>query len=208
MQDIQQAIKELVQSQKEVSEQQKKTERQIKETAEQQKKTERQLEETSREVKSTSREVKATTQSVKRLDKLFTTQWGKLMEALVDGDLVKLLQGKGIDIERTMQNIKRGRGVDRREIDILAVNGTEVVAVEVKTTLKTRDVDRFIDRTLKNFVTICPEYSDKTIYGAVAFLKADQSADTYAEKQGLFVIRATGSSAGIVNEENFKPKGF
>ena len=30
----------------------------------------------------------------------------------------------------------------------------------------------------------------------------------YAEKQGLFVIRATGSSASIVNAEGFRPRTF
>ncbi len=46
------------------------------------------------------------------------------------------------------------------------------------------------------------------MYGAVAYLKADESADRYAEGQGLFVIRATGSSASITNAENFKPRTF
>jgi len=29
-----------------------------------------------------------------------------------------------------------------------------------------------------------------------------------AEKQGFFVIRATGSSSSIINEEDFRPKPF
>ena len=43
-----------------------------------------------------------------------------------------------------------------------------------------------------------PEYGDKRAYGAVAYLKADEGSAVYAEK-GLFVIRATGSSASITN---------
>ena len=34
-------------------------------------------------------------------------------------------------------------------------------------------------------------------YGAVAYMQADESADAYAERQGLFVIRATGRSRGV-----------
>lgn len=30
----------------------------------------------------------------------------------------------------------------------------------------------------------------------------------YAERKGLFVIRATGDSASIVNKEDYKPKAF
>jgi hypothetical protein len=53
-----------------------------------------------------------------------------------------------------------------------------------------------------------PEYDDKIIYGAVAFITAEGSSDRMAEKQGFFVIKATGSSSSIVNEPGFKPKPF
>ena len=49
-------------------------------------------------------------------------------------------------------------------------------------------------------------YAEHTVYGAVAYLKADESSDTYAERQGLYVIRATGSSASITNREGFRPR--
>ena len=39
-------------------------------------------------------------------------------------------------------------------------------------------------------------------------LKADESSDKYAERQGLFVIRATDSSASITNREDFRPRTF
>jgi len=42
----------------------------------------------------------------------------------------------------------------------------------------------------------------------MAFITADGSSDRMAEKQGFFVIRATGSSSSIVNEPGFQPKAF
>jgi len=42
----------------------------------------------------------------------------------------------------------------------------------------------------------------------VAYLKADEASDSYAERQGLYVIRATGSSATITNREGFTPREF
>ena len=48
-----------------------------------------------------------------------------------------------------------------------------------------------------------PEYAGRRIYGAVAYLKAHQQSDVRAERLGLFVIRATGSSASITNREEF-----
>ena len=46
------------------------------------------------------------------------------------------------------------------------------------------------------------------IYGAVAYLKAEQESEVYAQRQGLFVIRATGSSASIINDTAFAPREF
>ena len=48
----------------------------------------------------------------------------------------------------------------------------------------------------------------KKIFGAVAYLKTDASVQAYAEQQGLFVIRAAGSSASIVNDKEFLPRVF
>ena len=55
---------------------------------------------------------------------------------------------------------------------------------------------------------IWKEYASRRIYGAVAYLKAYQESDLRAERLGLFVIRATGSSASITNREGFTPRAF
>ena len=107
----------------------------------------------------------------KRLDKaigLFETQWGKLMESLVEGDLVKILQAQGIEVTSTHTNVKHRSEKDQYEYDILAINGKEVVGVEVKTTLKVKHVKAFLEE-LKKFKSRLPNYKDSTIYGAVAF---------------------------------------
>lgn len=43
---------------------------------------------------------------------------------------------------------------------------------------------------------------------ARAYLKSDGAVTTYAERRGLFVIRATASSASILNTADFEPKVF
>ena len=53
-----------------------------------------------------------------------------------------------------------------------------------------------------------PEYAERRIYGAVAYLKAYQESEVRAERLGLFVIRATGSSASITNRAGFTPRAF
>ncbi len=163
-----------------------------------------QVKETDRRLEKQKRE---TDRRIKYLDELFTGQWGKLMESLVKGDLVNLLKDRGIDVEGTHPRVEKNFNNNYYEIDIIATNGSEVVVVEVKTSLKVREVNEFIDK-VKIFKKIFPEYTDRTIYGAVAYLQADAYANIYAEKKGLFVIRATGSSASITNKKTFKPKVF
>ncbi len=158
-------------------------------------------------MKETDRRMKETDKQIKKTEALFNTQWGQLMESLVEGDLIEILNQWGIAIAHTSTRVKqRGQG-DDYEYDIIAVNGREVVVVEVKTTLKVSDVKDFLE-SLGKLTVRMPYHKDKRIYGAVAWLRADEEAEVYAAKQGLFVIRATGSSARIVNREDFKPQVF
>ena len=167
----------------------------------------RRMQENDRRTQETDRQMQETDLRLRKRDELFNGQWGKLMESLVEGDLVKLLQQRGIAVGHTMTNAKKDYGERRWEFDILAVNGEEVVVVEVKTTLKVDDVDYFVER-LQDFPELMPEFADRLIYGALAYLKTDGSVTVHAGRQGLYVIRATGSSASITNAEGFAPRAF
>ena len=175
----------------------------LRQVSESQKETDRRMRETDQLLK---RHAQEADRRFRGLDELFNGQWGKLMEALVEGDLIELLQARGIEVEHTLTNV-RHRGERSWEFDIIAVNGAEVVVVEVKTTLKVRQVDRFVG-LMQEFTDLMPRYRGSTVYGAVAYLKADEASDSYAERQGLYVIRATGSSASITNPRDFRPRAF
>ena len=92
-----------------------------------------------REMRELRDQMQETDRRLRRAEGLFTSQWGRLMESLVEGDLVKLLKERNVEVE------------------------------------------------------------------TVAYLKAHEGTTRYAMRKGLFVIRATGSSAGIVNEPDFEP---
>ncbi len=160
---------------------------------------------TDEQMKETDRRVRETDRRLRKAEDLFTTQWGKLMESLVSGDLVRLLNGRGIDVQRVAQRTLERRGGESYEVDILAVNGEEIVVVEVKTTLRPEDVRRFGSK-LGRFKEWWPEYRHRKVYGAMAWLQASDDVARHAERQGFFVIRATGDSASIVNAEDFKPR--
>lgn len=167
----------------------------------------RSIQESRRRMQATDRQLRETDVRLRRLDELFNGQWGKVMESLVEGDLVNLLNRRGVAVDHTITNARKNYGERRWEFDILAVNGEEVAVVEVKTTLKVADVDYFVER-LQDFAELMPEFGDRRIYGAVAYLKADASVTVHAGRQGLYVIRATGSSASITNAEDFAPRTF
>jgi hypothetical protein len=149
-----------------------------------------------------------TEQSVRDLSGLFSTQWGKLVEALVELSCLDAFVDRGIKIRRSFQ---RAEGMDSEgrmmEIDVLLANGTEVVAIEVKTTLKTADVEEHEER-LERFKDAYPEYREKRVYGGVAALSFDSGSDRYAYKRGLFVLRPDKGLVRIVNDQSFRPKEF
>ena len=139
------------------------------------------------------------------LNDLFTGQWGKLVESLVEGKLVPLLKERNIDIETTYTRVVNES--KEMEIDIIAANGNDVVAVEVKTTLKLDDINYFLEK-MARFKDSFKHFKDNRLFGAVAFLKADVGLIKKAEKLGLFVIKATGDSAKLVNKPDFTPKAW
>jgi len=155
----------------------------------------------------TDKQFKETDRKIRVLDRLFTSQWGKLVESLVEGDLIKLLKEREIQVESIVPRRKGNKNGQNYEFDLIAINGNEMVIVEVKTTLRPDDIDEF-NKKLWNAKTYMPEYHDKIVYGAVAFITADGSSDRMAQNKGFFVIKATGSSSSIVNEPGFKPKPF
>ena len=165
------------------------------------------LKETQKNIRELSISQKKTDEGLKKAKGLFETQWGKLMESLVEGDLVKILNERGIAVKNTYMNVKSKFGEDQYEYDIVAGNGAETVVVEVKTTLRIKHVKRFLE-DIKKFRGRLSVSKNKTIYGAVAYLRVEEEAEKFAEKHGLFVVRATGDSASIINKKDFKPKVF
>ncbi|MCX6272477.1 MAG: hypothetical protein NTU44_14925 [Bacteroidetes bacterium] len=155
----------------------------------------------------TAEQFKETDKKFSKLEGFFSSQWGKFVESLVEGDLINLLKDRNIILERTLTNAKFHYEGKEWEYDIVAVNSDEVVVIEVKTNLRVEDVKWFMEK-LSLFRKVFKEYKDYKAYGAVAYLKVFEEADKYAYRQGLFVIKATGKSAVITNDKAFSPISF
>jgi hypothetical protein len=154
-----------------------------------------------------TRQAEEADRRLRQADGRFDSRWGSFVESLVEGDLVPLLRTRGIEVDTTSRRYKKSRNGEHMEIDILAMNGREAVVVEVKTTLRPEAVNRFVEK-LRVFRDWFPDHRGRTIYGAMAYLESSEGVDRYAERQGLFLIRATGSSASIVNAPDFRPRDY
>ena len=171
------------------------------------------FEETDRRFRETDRRLDKrfaeTDKKLKELASLFTGQWGKLIEALVRPAALKLFQERDVKVTETYQRLESYRNGSQMEIDILLANDREAVVIEVKTTLKVEDVKEFLD-DLTRFTFFFPRYKGLNIYGAVAAIQIEESADKFAYRHGLFVL-AGSSDVGIVrilNNLEFRPKNF
>jgi hypothetical protein len=156
----------------------------------------------------TDRRFQETDRRFQDLRGLFTSQWGKLVEALIAPGALKQFQDRGVAVTGTRQRAKQRKNGELMEIDVLATNEDSVVAVEVKTTLKVDDVKDFLDK-LPRFKEFFEEYEDMRLYGAVAGISIDEQADRFAYKNDLYVLTLSGEGTVVIlNDEKFVPKEF
>lgn len=152
-------------------------------------------EERKRERRETERIMRKSDDRINKMVNMFTTQWGKLVEALCAPAALKLFRNSGIGIDRIYKESTKAKspedGQDKMEIDVLYENKHIMVATEVKTTCCTADIDYFINK-MHRFKECFPSFANKTVYGAIAAIKYNQSSDEYAKKKGLFVLTFSG----------------
>jgi len=142
----------------------------------------------------------------KAVDSL-TTRWGRFVEELVEPAVIKLFQAKGIDVKEVYPRARSKRYATPMEIDILAVDETELVLVECKSRLSKDDVDEFLEKLLQ-FKLAFSHYKNYQVYGAVAGIEINEGIDRYAYRKGLFVIKPSGDTVAIINDEGFKPSSW
>lgn len=178
------------------------------ELAEAQKETDQLLQRQSQE---TDRQFQETRQILKQQNQRLNEQLGKLGNRL--GDFVewqvrpavmRLFQERGIDVHEFYPEASARRGGEAIEIDLLVVNTTEAVLVEVKSKLTQTDVDEHLER-LSKFKRLMPRYSDVRAMGAVAGMVVPDEVARYAYRQGLFVLAQSGDSVVILNDTRFTP---
>ena len=168
-----------------------------------QQETDRKFQETDRKFQDTDRKFQETARLVSDL----SGQWGLFMENQVAPACERVFSERGIPVQMVSQRVKKRRGGDTLEIDVLVVNAGHVVVVEVKASLSVEAVREFLD-DLRQFRDFFPEYADWQVHGAVAGMRIEDGADRYAYRQGLFVLAQTGDTVKILNDAQFQPKAW
>lgn len=170
-----------------------------------QKETERRFQETDRQLEETRRLIKQQNQHLnEQLGKL-GNRLGEFVEWQVRPAVVRLFQERGIDVHEFHEGVSVQRGDEGIEIDLLVVNTTEAVVVEVKSKLTQADVAEHLER-LSKFKRLMPRYGDVRAMGAVAGMVVPDDVARYAYRQGLFVLAQSGDGVEILNDGNFTPR--
>jgi hypothetical protein len=179
----------------------------IREIAEQSKENDRRLAEshaeTDRRMRETDRKLAEVSHQLGGLG----NRLGEFVEGVVRPGLVRLFRERGIDVRRTLRDVSGDKNGIALQIDLLVVNDTDAVAVEVKSKLTDRDVDDHLERIGK-FKKLFPEFASKRLLGAIAAMVVPDDAVRYAERCGLFIIGQRGDDASFLNSAEFEPRAW
>ena len=194
IEDIRAILKELAQSQQELSQSQQELSQAQKELSQAQKETDKQIKETDKQINRVSQQIGE-----------LGNRLGEFVEWQVRPAVVRLFQERGIDVHEFHPGISVKRDNEGLEIDLLVVNDTDAILVEVKSKLTQRDVDEHLQRLAK-FKRLMPRFRDVKALGAVAAMIVPNEVASYACRQGLFVLVQSGENVIILNDAEFTPR--
>ena len=130
---------------------------------------------------------------------------GEIAEDLFRRNLMKTLAYRGILLDRLEHNWR----LPETEFDLIGINGEQIVLVEVKSRLNSRDIERLIDKQIPIFRKRFDEFRGHKLIGSVASLAMSKRLERQAQEEGLFVFTQTeDGGASLLNPENFKPRFF
>ncbi len=163
-----------------------------------------------REVEREQREAerdRATERELYRIRGDGDNRWGQLIEALVEGNLKKLICDAGVPVQHVRAGLWAEMDGIKREYDLIAIGREDTMVVECKATLRAADVRKFTER-MSDFRVWRSDYARPKIRGALAYLTAKGNAAREAEEAGFYCIKAVSGSARLVNSEGFEPRAF
>ncbi|MBF0296096.1 MAG: DUF3782 domain-containing protein [Magnetococcales bacterium] len=158
----------------------------------------RKFQETDRKIKEISKQVGA-----------LSSRWGEFVEGYIAPACNRLFLERGIPVHRVAVRVVATSqdGTRQMEIDVMVDNSECVVLVEVKSRLTLEDVRKHLQR-LGEYKRDFISNPAIRVLGAVAGIRMDEQAATFAMEQGLFVIVQSGKNVRLANAPGFVPAGF
>jgi hypothetical protein len=172
-----------------------KTDAQIAETHSQLAKTDAQLAKTDAQLAKTDAKLAKVCAKVDTLSEMYggaSNNQGKVAEEFFYNSLKHRPELDGIRFDFIDKNITRTRNNIEEEYDIILVNGSIVFIIEVKYRLHRKDIDRYVDRKLPNFLKLFPEYSGYDIRLAFASFHIEDELKDYAKEKGFLLLQRRG----------------
>jgi len=185
-------------------------ERAMRELIEQSKETDRRMQETDRRMRDTDRQMKETDRYLKNLGRRFGdlgNRLGEFVEGMVRPGIVRMFNERGLELHETLRDLSARKGNEAAQIDLMAIDETDAVAIEVKSRLTVAAVDEHVVR-MEKFRRLFPRYRDLRVMAAVAGMVIDDEAVSYAESHGVFVIGQRGDDAVLLNSAEFQPRAW
>ncbi|MDR2258170.1 MAG: hypothetical protein LBE14_03355 [Treponema sp.] len=190
----------------EMKEFQKETDRELKETAQRLQKsheeTDRQLKKTDRQLKKTSWEVEKTSRIVGELSKEvggISNHLGEVAQCFFGSDLWRHFDGFEYEFQRLYPYLPlfNEKNDPIGDIDITLLNGEYVMAIEVKTHLKKKNVEYHVKR-LEQIKKYPPDqYKGRKLLGGMAGLMIDLDAKDMADEMGIYIIEQSGDAVRL-----------
>jgi hypothetical protein len=161
--------------------------------------TDRKFQEIGRKQAETARQMKETDKRVGEL----TNRYGEISEHMIIPNLKLTFNTLGYTFEKCSANTKiedLAHGIFA-EADAFLENGDCVMVVEIKTKLRTDDIDDHVKR-MEKFRAHADFHNDKRkYYGAIAGLLMSESEKAYALKKGFYVLEPVGETFTITTPE-------
>jgi hypothetical protein len=127
---------------------------------------------------------------------------GSMVERIMTPDLPQKFKPLGFTFDKITTIKWTTNGNVYAEIDGLLENGTQAMAVEVKTTLEIEDINDHLKR-MDKIRKYADEHGDKREFlCAIAAMIVKPKPKEYALKQGLFVIEPSGEDVKVTKPEN------
>jgi len=126
---------------------------------------------------------------------------GSLVERIMTPDLPRKFKSLGFTFDKITTVKWASEGYIYAEIDGLLENGTQAMAVEVKTTLEIEDINEHLKR-MERIRKYADEHGDKREFlGAIAAMIVNPKPKKYALEKGLFVIVPSGEDVKVIKPE-------